>query len=88
MSDVGSIAIDDGGFSGPSYSQDLATKIDAAIRSISDEGYTLAIATLMANRPCLDKIAEELAEIETMSGARLREIVAEFTPIPDKMAAV
>jgi len=88
MSDVGSIAIDDGGFQGPSYSQDTATKIDAAIRSLSDEGYALAIKLLMDNRSCLDKIAEELAETETMTGNRLREIVAEFAPIPDKMSAV
>uniref|UniRef100_A0A7S2VNT7 AAA+ ATPase domain-containing protein n=1 Tax=Zooxanthella nutricula TaxID=1333877 RepID=A0A7S2VNT7_9DINO len=88
MSDVGSIAIDDGGFTGPSYSEELGTKIDSAIRAISDEGYSTAISLLMTNRGCLDKIADELVEIETMSGERLREIVAEYTSIPEKLAAV
>jgi cell division protease FtsH len=88
MSDVGSIAIDDGGFQGPSYSQELATKIDDAIRALSDEGYTRAIMLCMENRECLDRITEELVETETMSGQRLREIVSEYTKIPEKMAAV
>ena len=30
--DVGSIAIDDGGFGGPNYSEDLNSKIDMAIK--------------------------------------------------------
>lgn len=30
--DVGSIAIDDGGFGGPNYSEDLNFKIDQAIK--------------------------------------------------------
>jgi len=88
MSDVGSIAIDDGGFGGPSYSEELGEKIDAAIRQLSDEGYTLAIKLLMDNRACLDRLADELVEEETMSGTRLREIVKMYTEVPDKLAAV
>jgi len=88
MSDVGSIAIDDGGFTGPSYSEELGAKIDTAIRALSDEGYATAITTLMSNRACLDKIADELVEIETMSGQRLREIVSEYIEIPEKLAAL
>jgi len=88
MSDVGSIAIDDGGFMGPSYSEELSTKIDDAIRGISDEAYLKAITVLMENRACLDRIADELVELETLPGDRLREIVAEYAEVPDKLAAV
>jgi cell division protease FtsH len=88
MSDVGSIAIDDGGFQGPNYSQELASRIDDAIRALSDEGYVKAIKLCMENRACLDRITEELVETETMSGQRLREIVSEYTQIPEKLAAV
>jgi len=88
MSTVGSIAIDQGGMMGPSYSEELGARIDQAIRELSDEGYATAITTLMSNRACLDKIADELVEIETMSGARLREIVSEYVEIPEKLAAV
>jgi len=88
MSTVGSIAIDDGGFMGPSYSEELSTKIDEAIRSISDECYLNALTVLMQNRACLDRITEELVEVETLTGDRLREIVAEYVKIPEKLAAV
>jgi len=88
MSEVGSIAIDDGGFMGPNYSEDLSQKIDDAIKSISDECYLNALTILMKNRACLDRVADELCEFETVSGDRLKEIVAEYTEIPDKMAAV
>jgi len=88
MSDVGSIAIDDGGFMGPSYSDELGTNIDTAIKAISDECYLNALTILTKNRACLDKIADELTEVETMSGDRLRELVAQYTEIPEKLAAV
>ncbi|CAE8624018.1 unnamed protein product [Polarella glacialis] len=84
MSNVGSIAIDDGGFLGPEYSEDLAQKIDGAIRSISDECYLNALTLLTKNRECLDAIADELAEVETISGDRLRQLVGEYTEIPER----
>ena len=34
---VGSIAIDEGGMMGPSYSEALSSEIDGAVKSISDE---------------------------------------------------
>eukprot|EP00415_Alexandrium_ostenfeldii_P001128 UN1128 len=88
MSEVGSIAIDDGGFMGPSYSEELGSKIDIAIRNISDEGYLNAITLLTTHRSCLDRLADELVEMETLPGERLREIIAEYTQIPEKLAAV
>eukprot|EP00913_Durusdinium_trenchii_P015102 g14163.t1 len=69
MSDVGSIAIDDGGFMGPNYSEDLNQKIDKAIKDISDECYLNALTILNNNRACLDRVADELCENETISGA-------------------
>jgi len=88
MSDVGYIAIDDGGFQGPNYSEELSTKIDAAIKDISDDCYLNALTMLTKHRACLDKIADELTEVETISGDRLREIVAKYIEIPEKLAAV
>jgi len=88
MSEVGSLAIDDGGMMGPNYSEELGEKIDGAIRKISDECYLKALTLLMSNRACLDTIADELVETETLSGARLREIVAKFVPVPAKESVV
>ena len=36
----------------------------------------------------MDRVAEELCEMETITGDRLREIVAQYTELPEKMAAV
>jgi len=88
MSDVGSIAIDDGGFQGPNYSEELSTKIDDAIKNISDDCYLNALNILMTNRACLDRVADELTELETMTGDRLREIISDYVEIPEKLAAV
>ena len=88
MSEVGSLAIDDGGFMGPDYSEQLSEKIDQAIKNISDDCYLNALNILMTNRACLDFVADELTEKETMTGDRLREIIAEYTEIPAKLAAV
>jgi len=85
---VGPISVSEGGYSGPAYSEDLSAKIDDAIRSISDECYLNALTILAQHRPCLDRIVEELMETETLSGDKLREIVAEYTKIPEKLAAV
>eukprot|EP00929_Paragymnodinium_shiwhaense_P089802 TRINITY_DN49_c0_g1_i4.p1 TRINITY_DN49_c0_g1~~TRINITY_DN49_c0_g1_i4.p1 ORF type:complete len:1549 (+),score=503.60 TRINITY_DN49_c0_g1_i4:79-4647(+) len=88
MSEVGTLAFDDGDFRGPGYSEAVATKIDDAIRQISDEGYQTALQLLMDNRACLDKIADELCDVETMSGDQLRKIVSEFTAVPERASVV
>mmetsp|Transcript_128244 Transcript_128244/g.344108 ORF Transcript_128244/g.344108 Transcript_128244/m.344108 type:complete len:588 (-) Transcript_128244:327-2090(-) len=88
MSSVGQIAIDQGGMMGPSYSEDLAAKIDVAIKELSDEGYLTALKIVVNNRACLDKLADELYEKETLDGAAIKQIISEFTEIPEKLAAV
>merc|ERR1712241_1363003 len=85
---VGPIAVSNGGFMGPDYSEELGAKIDDAIRNISDECYLTSLTILSQHRPCLDRIVDELMETETLPGEKLREIVAEYTSIPEKLAAV
>lgn len=85
---VGPIVVDDGDYRGPNYSEDMASKIDDAIRSISDECYGEALSLLTKNRAALDKIAAELNETETMTGERLRSIIDEYTNIPVKTPIV
>ncbi|CAK0843464.1 unnamed protein product [Prorocentrum cordatum] len=88
MSSVGQIAIDQGGMFGPSYSEDLASKIDMAIKELSDEGYLTALKIIVNNRGCLDELADELYEKETLAADEIKEIVSKFTEIPEKLAAV
>jgi len=88
MSDVGSMTFSPGNFMGPDYSEDVSSKIDDAIRTISDQAYLTALKVLMENRACLDKIADELVEQETLSGEKLRDMITKYTAIPDKLRAV
>jgi len=88
MSEAGTLVFEDGGFQGPGYSEDVSEQIDKAIRKISDEGYKSALDMMCQYRNCLDHLAEELVETETMTGKRLREIVSQYTVIPEKLAAV
>jgi cell division protease FtsH len=87
MSSVGTLAIDDGGWQGPQYSEERAAAIDNAIREISEEQYVEALKIVSENRECLDAIVDELMEKETMSGNRMREIVGQFTKVPEKAMA-
>merc|ERR1711933_295496 len=88
MSSVGQLTIDQGGMMGPSYSEDLAGKIDDAIKELSDEGYLVALNVVSKYRDCLDKLADELYEKETLDAATIKGIISEFTEIPEKLAAV
>jgi len=88
MSSVGQLTIDQGGMLGPSYSEELAGKIDAAIKDLSDEGYLTALKIIVDNRACLDKLADDLYERETLDAATIKQTISEFTEIPEKLAAV
>jgi len=88
MSSVGQLTIDQGGMMGPSYSEELAGRIDEAIKELSDEGYRTALEIVAKNRDSLDEMADELFEKETLNGAEIREIIERYTQIPEKLSAV
>merc|ERR1711933_9141 len=88
MSSVGQLTIDQGGMMGPSYSEDLAGKIDEAIKELSDEGYRVALSLVAENRNCLDELADELFEKETLTGAEIKTVIERYTQIPEKLSAV
>jgi len=84
MTDVGPIAIDEGGMMGPSYSDYLGNSIDKAIKDLSDEAVGTSLRICLEHRKILDKLAEELVIAETLSGDAVRDIISEFTVIPEK----
>jgi len=67
-----------------SMSEKLLEDIDAAVKKISDEGYKDALRIIRENREMIDVICEELCIVETMSGDRFREIVSQYTTIPEE----
>ena len=66
-----------------SMSEKLANDIDRAVSKISAEAYAIALDQISKNRVAMDKIVEVLVEKETMSGDEFRELLAQYTTIPE-----
>lgn len=60
---------------GKPYSEKTAEIIDAEIKKLSDEAAKRAEEVLKANKPVLDKLAEELLKAETLEEAELEPIL-------------
>jgi cell division protease FtsH len=60
---------------GPKYSQGMAAKIDAEVKSIIDEAHKEAIKFLKKDRAALDKVSQVLLERETLDGDEFRDLV-------------
>jgi len=67
-----------------SMSEKLQNDIDVAVKRIADEAYVMALKHISDNREALDEIVEELLEVETIDGARFREILAKYATIPEE----
>eukprot|EP00793_Prasinoderma_coloniale_P000630 PRCOL_00003779-RA len=94
MSDLGPWALQDPNAGGGdmvmrmmaknSMSEDLAKGIDLEVKKIADECYEIALGQMRDNREAIDAIVEELIEVETMSGERFREILSQYTEVPEQ----
>lgn len=67
-----------------SMSESLSRRIDEAIRKISTEAYDVALAHIQNNREAMDKIVEVLLEKETLTGKEFRELLSQYTTIPEE----
>jgi cell division protease FtsH len=66
------------------YSEDVATKIDAQVRAIAEQGFERACEILGRHRALMDRLVDMLLEKETMEGDEFRQIVSEYTQLPAK----
>ncbi len=66
------------------YSESIAARIDAQVRTIVEECYDLAKNIMKQNRTLTDRLVDLLIEKETIDGNEFRQIVAEYTVVPDK----
>jgi len=66
------------------YSEDIASRIDMQIRSIIQHCHNETVEIIKDNRIIIDKLVDLLIEKETISGDEFRQIVEEFTTIPEK----
>ncbi|MCC5636164.1 ATP-dependent zinc metalloprotease FtsH2 [Nostoc sp. CHAB 5844] len=70
------------------YSEAIASRIDAQVRAIVEECYETAKKIMRDNRTVTDRIVDLLIEKETIDGEEFRQIVAEYTDVPEKIQYV
>jgi cell division protease FtsH len=70
------------------YSEAIASKIDAQVRMIVEDCYTVAKRLMRENRTVMDRLVDLLIEKETIDGEEFRQIVAEYTDVPEKQQYV
>jgi len=94
MSNIGPLALESQGadpFLGRSmggssqYSEDIASRIDMQIRSIIQHCHDETVQIIKDNRVVIDQLVDILIEKETISGEEFRKLVAEYTPLPEKV---
>ncbi|WP_448533942.1 ATP-dependent zinc metalloprotease FtsH2 [Parathermosynechococcus lividus] len=66
------------------YSEEIAARIDAQVRELVQHSYELAIKLIREHRVVIDRLVDLLIEKETIDGEEFRQIVAEYTVVPDK----
>ena len=94
MSNIGPLALESQGSDpflgrsmggGSQYSEDVASRIDMQIRSIIQHCHDETVQIIKDNRVVIDQLVDILIEKETISGEEFRNIVAEYTPLPEKI---
>jgi cell division protease FtsH len=66
------------------YSDEIAARIDAQVRDLIQHAYEEAIRIVRENRTVIDRLVDLLIEKETIDGEELRQIIAEYTIVPEK----
>ncbi|OKH18849.1 cell division protein FtsH [Hydrococcus rivularis NIES-593] len=66
------------------YSEEVAARIDKQVREIAEQGHNLARQIIRDNREVIDRLVDLLIDKETIDGEEFRQIVAEYTRVPEK----
>ena len=66
------------------YSDEIAIKIDSQIKNIVDECHEKTRQIIKDNRVIIDKLVDMLIEKETIDGIEFREVIKQYTEIPQK----
>ena len=95
MSNIGPIALEDEnngqvflggnmGQDGSEYAENIADRIDDQVCKIINYCEQKTIEIILDNRVVIDLSVEKLLDVETLDGAEFRELVSEYTVLPDK----
>jgi cell division protease FtsH len=66
------------------YSEEIAARIDAQVRSIVEHCYDDARRIVREQREVIDRLVDLLIDRETIDGDELRRIVSEYAVVPEK----
>jgi len=66
------------------YSEEIASRVDTQVRAIVEKCYEDAKRIMREHRTVIDRLVDLLVEKETIDGEEFRQIVAEYTAVPDK----
>jgi cell division protease FtsH len=66
------------------YSEESASRIDAQVKEMAENGHQMARQVIRDNREVIDRLVDILIEKETIDGEEFRQIVAEYTHVPEK----
>jgi len=66
------------------YSDEIAARIDAQVRELIQHAYEEAIHLVRDHRAAVDRLVDLLVEKETIDGEEFRQILAEYTTVPEK----
>ncbi len=66
------------------YSDEVAAQIDQEVRVIVNKCHEEALQLMRDNRTVIDRLVDILIEKETIDGDEFRQIVAEYTVVPEK----
>lgn len=93
MSDLGPLSLESqegevflgaGLMSRAEYSEEIAARIDEQVRVIVERCHDEALRLIRENRVVIDRLVDLLIEKETIDGQEFRQIVAEYTEVPEK----
>ncbi|NDJ23368.1 ATP-dependent zinc metalloprotease FtsH [Nostoc sp. B(2019)] len=70
------------------YSESIASRIDGQVRAIVEDCYETAKKIIRDHRTVTDRLVDLLIEKETIDGEEFRQIVAEYTDVPEKQQYV
>ncbi|MEM1369002.1 MAG: ATP-dependent zinc metalloprotease FtsH2 [Cyanobacteria bacterium P01_H01_bin.15] len=83
-SQQGEVFLGNGLMNRAEYSEEVAARVDAQIRTLAEHGHGLARKIMKENREVVDRLVELLIERETIDGEEFRRIVSEYTEVPEK----
>jgi cell division protease FtsH len=66
------------------YSEEIASRIDGQVRAIVDRCYEETKEIIQGNRQVIDRLVDLLIEKESIDGDEFRQIVSEYTTVPEK----